>query len=131
RVGMLAEQHRQVAMTAQVQRNQNVLVPKDVDSLAADSERRVDRPIIEDRTVVERLHPSANALGRDQPTQLHHEGRHPLLFLLLFRRHQGCALARRKNSPDQSPLNTSTAGPVMNTWFVASFQSIIRSPPRK
>ena len=30
-----------------------------------------------------------------------------------------------------SPLNTSTAGPVMYTWLSFSFHSIDRSPPRK
>src|SRR5262245_34494930 len=57
---MLAEQHSEVTVAAQVERDKDVLVPEDVDARAGDTKDWVHGMIIKHGPIIERAHPSAN-----------------------------------------------------------------------
>src|SRR6476659_4932377 len=71
-IRMLTQQHRQIAMTAQVKRDKNIFMPEDVDSLATNAERGVDGSIIEYGSVIKRAHPRANPFSSCEAAELDH-----------------------------------------------------------
>src|SRR4051794_8375773 len=114
-VGMLAQQHRQIAMPAQVQWDENVFVPEDVDPLPTNAQRGIDGSVIEHAAIVERAHPGANSFGSSKAAQLHERrGQPPLTFFLPSHRCASLLLVALVQS-GHSPEKTSSAGPVMNT----------------
>src|SRR5262245_60119386 len=68
-VTVLAEKHRQVTVTPEVERNEYVLVPEDVNPRAVDAVDRVDRLVVEHGPVIERAHPAADRFRRHETAE--------------------------------------------------------------
>ena len=103
-----AKEHGQVAIAAQIEWKQNVLVPEDIDLLAPIPRiDRVDGPVVEGALIVERRHPATHGRGSQQSSQLYRQA------IQLF--HRGF-LAHRLDAigyDGHSPENTSVAAPVI------------------
>jgi hypothetical protein len=62
-------------MAAEIQGEENILVPEDIELLApALRQAGIDGPIVTNRFEVERTHPVANQRGRQKAPQLHQQG---------------------------------------------------------
>ena len=70
-IAVPAEQHRQVAVSAQIEREEDVFVPEDVDLLAAVAGlHRVDRFVVVGALVVQRAHPVTDGGGDQQAAEI-------------------------------------------------------------
>jgi hypothetical protein len=58
-------------MTAQVKRNENILMPKDVNPRRAHADYGVKGVIVVHRPVLERVHPSAHGAGGEKSCAIH------------------------------------------------------------
>ncbi len=130
RVAVTAQQHRQVAVPAQIQRKKDVFVPEDVDFLpAAFGKDRVDRRIVVDDLVVERAHPPPHGRRAQQAAEFVQKGAfdlHGEQWAVGQWSSGQCECRKRSARINDlqliissftlhlhSPQNTSTASPVM------------------
>ena len=121
---VLAQQHRQVAVAAHVEGDEDVLMPEDVDALAADAVDGVDVRVVEEGLVFERAHPGAEAAGGDEAGGAHPErgaverfvggGVHPWSRSLFD---AGCWLrdARHSERSEESGISSGSLDPSLRS----------------
>src|SRR5262249_6904854 len=120
-------QHGQVAVSAHMQRKQNVLVPEDEYFLAVVAGvDGVNRRIVKGHLVVERRHPGAHRGRAQQAADLYRE----LIEQLHFR----LPCSRSVTPPNRSQLSISTARRLAQCYHLSITRArcprILRSPDR-
>ena len=108
---MLAQEHGEPTIAAQIEWEENVLVPENIDASAPKSECRIDGAIIETDAIIERTHPALHQFGSQQASGTNQE----IGFGgdVLGVSHQASLLHHHGIAQGQLPLKTSVAGPVM------------------
>jgi hypothetical protein len=102
---VLAQQHREIAVAAHVEGDEDVLMPEDVNPLPADAVDGIDVLVVEEGLIFEGAHPRAEAAGGEEAGAAHPEGRaverfgggvHPWSRFLLD---AGCLMLESKAAP--------------------------------